>query len=365
MEMDEAALAAVKERNLRLISSEYEAGSARLRSLPVSLYVDVTKKCNLRCPSCFRSAPEHAHDVWPELDFPFFERIAHELFPTAYRVILSGGGESLLHPDFSRMLEFCLRYRVRPLLYTNASTLTAATVTLLARAGACLGVSIDGATPETLERLRFPLKWERMLHALDLIRTIGREVDNADFYPYLGVVLQNDNLHELPQFLDLARDHGMEQVKFSPLIPYYPGLQDKVPSSRDLERELVKALEQANDLGIYVYAPVRGNTEFSGRLQELLDINGSLPFRIQRNHPDRFVQYPRFAAPECQIPWAESLIAADGKVNIGCCSSYELGDLRKGSFAAIWNGRRYAKLRKTVNGRRPLPPCRKGACPFR
>jgi MoaA/NifB/PqqE/SkfB family radical SAM enzyme len=365
MERDEAALAGVKERNLRLIASEYGAGSARQRSLPASLYVDVTKKCNLRCPSCFRSAPEHAHDDWPELDFPFFERIAGELFPTAQRVILSGGGESLLHPDFSRMLELCLRYRVRPLLYTNASTLTPATVALLARAGACLGVSIDGATAATLERLRFPLKWERMLQALDLIRTIGREAHNEDFYPYLGVVLQTGNLHELPLFLDLARDHGMEQVKFSLLIPYYPLLRDKVPSARDLERELVKALEKANDLGICVYAPVQGNTEFSGRLQELLDVNGSLPFRIRRNNPDRFVQYPRFASPACQIPWAECLITAEGKVNIGCCSSYELGDLRQDPFAAIWNGRKYRKLRKTVNGRRPLPPCRKGVCPFR
>jgi MoaA/NifB/PqqE/SkfB family radical SAM enzyme len=365
MEMDEAALAGIKERNLRLIAAEYEAGSTRLRSLPASLYVDVTKKCNLRCPSCFRSAPEHAHDEWPELGFPAFERIAHELFPAAYRVILSGGGESLLHPDFSRMLELCLRYRVRPMLYTNASTLTTATVTLLARAGAYLGISIDGATAETFETLRFPLKWERMLRALDLLRTIGREEANADFYPYLGVVLQKDNLGELPLFLDLAREYGMEQVKFSPLIPYYPGLRDKVPSPRDLERELVKALEKANGLGIYVYAPVQGGTEFSGRLQELLDINGSLPFRIQRNNPDRFVQYPRFAAPACQIPWAESLITADGKANIGCCSSYELGDLHKDSFAAIWNGRRYARLRRTVNGRRPLPTCRKGVCPFR
>ncbi len=365
MEMDEAELAGIKERNLRLIASEYEAGDARLRSLPASLYVDVTEKCNLRCPSCFRSAPEHAHDDWPELDLLTFERIAHELFPAACRVILSGGGESLLHPDFPRMLDLCLRYRVRPMLYTNASTLTAATVTLLARAGAYLGISIDGATAETLERLRFPLKWERMLQALDLIRTIGREVNNEDFYPYLGVVLQADNLRELPLFLDLAREYGMEQIKFSPLIPYYPGLRDKVPSPRDLERELVKALEKANDLGIYVYAPVQGNTEFSGRLQELLDVNGSLPFRIQRNNPDRFVQYPRFVSPACQIPWAECLITADGKVNIGCCSSYELGDLRHAPFAAVWNGRKYRKLRETVNGRRPLLPCRKGVCPFR
>ncbi|HOW43970.1 MAG TPA: radical SAM protein [Candidatus Aminicenantes bacterium] len=365
MEMDEAALTAIKERNLRLIASGYEAGSTRLRSLPASLYVDVTKKCNLRCPSCFRSAPEHAGADWPEIDFPLFERIADELFPAACRVILSGGGESLLHPDFSRMLELCLRYRARPLLYTNASTLTSATVTLLARAGACLGVSIDGAAAATFERLRFPLKWERMLQALDLIRTIGREVNNEDFYPYLGVVLQNDNLHELPLFIDLARDHGMEQVKFSLLIPYYPLLRDKVPSARDLERELVKALEKANDLGIYVYAPVQGNTEFSGRLQELLDVNGSLPFRIQRNNPDRFVQYPRFASPACQIPWAECLITADGKVNLGCCSSHELGDLRRKPFAAVWNNRKYRKLRETVNGRRPLLPCRKGVCPFR
>lgn len=365
METNDAALAEIKERNLRQITREYEAGQTSLNSLPASLYVDVTKKCNLRCPSCFRSAPQQEQSAWPEIGFPIFERIAHELFPTASRVILSGGGESLLHPDFDRMLDLCLRYRVRPVLYTNASTLTAPTVTLLARAGAYLGVSIDGATQETFETLRFPLKWEKMIRALDLIRAIGREVGNGDFYPYLGAVVQKENLDELPLLVGLASGHGMEQVKFSPLIPYFPALLDKVPSPRELEGALVKALEKANECGVYVYAPVQGNTEFSSRLQELLGINGGLPFRIRQNDPDRFVKYPRFSSPACQIPWAESLITPDGKVTIGCCSSYELGDLRKDSFAAVWNGRRYRKLRKTVNGRKPLPPCQKGSCPFR
>lgn len=365
MKMAAFDLAGMKERNRLLIASEYEAGSASLRSLPLSLYIDVSKKCNLRCPSCFRSAPEHANTAWPELDFATFERIAHDLFPTAYRVILSGGGESLLHKNFCRMLELCLQYGVRPILYTNGSTLTKATVTLLARAGAYLGISVDSATAETFERLRFPFKWEKLVQALDLIRGVRQEVANEDFYPYLGVVLQNDNLHELPLFLDLAGEFGLELIKFSALTPYYPELRQKIPSPRDLERELVRVLEMANARGIYIYAPVHGNTEFSGRLQELLNVNGGLPFRIHKNNPDRFVKYPRFASFDCQIPWAESMITPEGKVVIGCCSSYELGNLKKDSFAAIWNGRKYRKLRKTVNGRQPLLPCRQGVCPFR
>jgi hypothetical protein len=148
----------LKERNAALNSVEMKDGKLYLTSLLVSLYVDITLKCNAKCPSCFRSDPDNSDRDWPEMDFHVFESVAHALFPTAYRAILSGGGESIIHKDFDRMIELCLRYKTRPVLYTNGSTLNPKRIALLARAGTFLGISIDGASQETFEKLRFPLR---------------------------------------------------------------------------------------------------------------------------------------------------------------------------------------------------------------
>ena len=358
-------LAEIKKQNMLLNTSEYEERKVCLYSLPLSLYIDVSKKCNLQCPSCFRSAPTNKDMIWPEIDFQIFTEIARELFPSAYRVILSGGGESLIHKDFNQMLELCLTYQVRPILYTNATTMNSKTVTLLARAGTYLGISIDSARKETFEKLRFPFTWEKMIHALHLIKKIREETNNEDFYPYLGVVLQKDNLNELSLILDLAKEFGFELIKFSSLDPYYPALQQNIPDPGDVEKALVNVLEKANENFIYIYSPVYGNTVFSGKLRELLDKNGSLPHKIHKNNPDRFVKYPFFNSHDCQIPWAETMITAEGKVVPSCCSLVELGDLKRDSFKTIWNNKKYKNLRKTVNSKKPLTYCRKPSCPFR
>lgn len=355
----------IKKQNLPLNTSEYEGRKVYLHSLPLSLYIDVSRKCNLQCPSCFRSAPINKDTTWPEIDFQIFEKIARDLFPTACRVILSGGGESLIHKDFNLMLELCLMYKVRPILYTNATTMNNKTVTLLARVGTYLGISIDGATKETFEKLRFPFKWGKMIQALYLIKKIREENNNEDFYPYFGVVIQKDNLNELSLFIDMAKEFGFELIKFSRLNPYYPALHQKIPDPCEVEKELVKVLEKANEYCIYVYAPIYGNTVFSSKLHELIDKNGSLPHKIYKNNPDRFVKYPYFNSNDCQIPWAETMITTEGKVVVGCCSGYELGDLKTDSFKTIWNNRKYIKLRETVNTKEPLNYCSKQYCPFR
>ena len=68
--------------NVALNLLEQRLGIGRPRSLPISLDVILTKACNLNCTFCISSTVEDRR--W--LAFDQYERIARELFPSAYKL---------------------------------------------------------------------------------------------------------------------------------------------------------------------------------------------------------------------------------------------------------------------------------------
>lgn len=361
--------AELKEWNLEVNRRECAEGAQALGSLPISIYVDVNLKCNLRCPQCHRNHPQFEGHTWPTMEFDLFERVARELFPTAYRVLMFGGGESLIHKHIDRMLKLCLAYEVYPTIVTNGTTMNRKRAVLVAKTGMYMGISVDGATKRTFESLRYPAKWERFNKSMKLVKEVREEVGNPSFFPHIQVVVQRENVPELPMFVDLARRYGFEMVKFSKMFPHFPELESRIPEAEAVSEQFVKVFEKANECGIRLEAPDYGPTRFSERLEELragnvfpisIDSSPSGPF-VQGG----FVKYPDPLSELCGIPFSESMITPEGKVVVGCCSTYQMGDLADSDFATVWNGEGYRMLRRTVNSGEPMEFCAGGRCPFR
>lgn len=66
---------------------------------PRKLIIEVTSRCNLDCPMCLRWQIPHQGDMEPET----FSRL-RPLFPEAESIVLTGYGESLLHPHILEMV---------------------------------------------------------------------------------------------------------------------------------------------------------------------------------------------------------------------------------------------------------------------
>jgi MoaA/NifB/PqqE/SkfB family radical SAM enzyme len=361
--------AARKKRNLELNARERAADVQTLKSLPISVYVDINLKCNLRCPSCHRNHPQHAGQEWPTMPIELFVRVASELFPVAYRVMLTGGGESLLHKDIDRVLEVCKRYEVYTTIVTNGTTVTPRRAELMASAGMFTGISVDGARAETFERLRYPAKWDRLQASLQMIESAREEAGNPGFFPHLQVVVQRDNIEELPDFVDLASSYGFELVKFSNLYAYFDELEDRVPDAELAAASFVEVFKRANARRIRIEAPDYADTVSSSELAALREGNsftsGFDEAPSAKYVTGGFVKYPDFVSLDCGVPFSETMITPEGKVVVGCCSQYQMGDLQTQAFGDIWNGEEYRELRRTVNTGAPMEFCGRQACPFR
>jgi len=72
-----------------------------------------------------------------------------------------------------------------------------------------LGVSIDGATKATYEKLRLGGRWDKIKEALDCIRE-QKELHGFEFTMHF--VVQKDNYHEMETMIDLAERYGADRV---------------------------------------------------------------------------------------------------------------------------------------------------------
>ena len=75
-----------------------------------------------------------------------------------------------------------------------------------------LGVSIDGATKETYEKLRLGGKWEKILEGLECM---AEQKQKHGFRFILHFVVQKDNYHEMEKIIDLGEQYGADRVWFS------------------------------------------------------------------------------------------------------------------------------------------------------
>ena len=75
-----------------------------------------------------------------------------------------------------------------------------------------LGISIDGASKETYEKLRIGGRWEKILEGLECIAELKTK---HDFQFDLHMVVQQDNWHELEEMLKLGRRYGVDRIYFN------------------------------------------------------------------------------------------------------------------------------------------------------
>lgn len=173
---------------------------SRLQSLPLAtLYL--TERCNSRCVTC---------DYWRHGRLDMNLATVRGLLPSfarlRTRVVLISGGEPLLNPEWSAIAELLRASGLQLWLLTSGLSLVkhAGRVAELFNA---LTVSLDGTTAETYAAIRG-------LDAFDHVCAGIRLAAASDLPVNLRVTVQRANYRELPAFVRLARQLGVQQISF-------------------------------------------------------------------------------------------------------------------------------------------------------
>ncbi len=339
---------------------------------PCYLVFEVTTRCNLRCVMCPHGigavqSPRDAADVLVKDLWEFIE--------TTDIVHLNSVGEPLLAGPFWRILRL-LKGRKRPgiSINTNGHLLSAENAASLFEAPLhTVSVSLDAARPETYRRLR-GADFRKAIRGIEhLVRARDSRKDSE---ARLGasMVLMEENIRELTEFIELAAGLGLEFVSLIHLVP--PGTHQWLVSGSDgwefdyhkqqllnhpdiSDRMLLRALEVAGEKGITILSC---NSLWFTRMKD----NDRCPrFELGGIGGHGMSNVDALELSDCPHPWEWLQVRGNGDVLPCLYAQKPVGNIVKdGGVKGIWNGPELRRLRKDIIAGRLNRVCAGTACPY-
>jgi molybdenum cofactor biosynthesis enzyme MoaA len=178
------------------------------------LRLAIDDSCNLRCPSCRKGLIFHKEGSAYDLGIRLADRIndwLHDCEDPMQVHIGSDGDPFASHVYRHFMEQTPQRDNIRYSILTNGLMFPEFHSRVPNVIGNLqeLGVSVDGATQETYEKLRLGGKWEKILEGLECM---AEQRQKHGFRFILHFVVQKDNYHEMEAMIDLAERFEADRV---------------------------------------------------------------------------------------------------------------------------------------------------------
>ncbi len=192
-----------------------------LNTHPSKLFVEVTTRCNLRCPMCPRQAPGNGI-VDGDMRAETFDGLKPALSGLE-ALILNGIGEPLLHPSLERFIAIAKQEMPADAwvgFQTNGQLLSKDRAYALVDAGidkVC--ISSDAVTPDMFQRMRTGGERAAVDMAVGALKAAARRRGRRIS---LGIefVVTRRNVRELPALMHWAARNDIDFVIVTHMLPY-------------------------------------------------------------------------------------------------------------------------------------------------
>lgn len=318
-------------------------------ALPRSIYIEPTSRCNEFCQQCPRTLLSREDDR--DLSYDQFRSIVDQ-FPVLERVVLHGLGEPLLNKDLPRMIRYLKDRGTYVLFNSNGIALTEKRGQALIDAELDeYRLSMDGASREMYAHVRGVDAFNKIWRNVRTFVAQQKAANASKPAISLWFTAMRENLHELPDLIDIAAAAGIPELYMQRLVYFEEGLADSKQalfrrSTRE-ELALVRNCEQkCKELGIKFSAAGSATP-----VESLVRDFGARPWS------------------GCIRPYTLTYITSSGNV-LSCCFApfghksareYQeervLGNIFQESLADIWNGPRYEAFRRAFESDHPARHC--------
>ncbi|MFA6422722.1 MAG: radical SAM protein [Candidatus Buchananbacteria bacterium] len=188
---------ALMAEGLILRDEKRKAAEARGETVPFTVLISPTMRCNLRCVGCYA----YNYDKQDDLSFEIMDRIVTEAEEMGVAFITILGGEPLMWEGLFPLLEAHPKMYFQ--FYSNGSLMTKEVAQKIAKLGnAAVMLSIEGFKEHTDER-RGEGVYEKVLKAMDVLREEG-----IPFGYSVAVTSKNEPVIASDKFIDLMQEKG-------------------------------------------------------------------------------------------------------------------------------------------------------------
>ncbi|WP_069801955.1 mycofactocin radical SAM maturase [Thermogemmatispora onikobensis] len=168
-------------------------------SAPITVTWEITAACNLTCVHCLSSSGKRRRR---ELTTEQALAVVDELAEMQVFQIHFGGGEPFMYPGIWRVLERCRERDLVMCVSTNGTLITPERARRLAALEPIyFQVSLDGATPETNDRIRGQDAFRRAMRGLERLAAEGLSLT-------VNSVLTRYSFPELDRLYEIASSFG-------------------------------------------------------------------------------------------------------------------------------------------------------------
>lgn len=391
-----------------------------MKSMPYSMQLEVTTKCNFACIMCAR---DKYHGKGDDLTTDILDIVMDQLFPSCQDVIVSSFGEPLLFPRIKEIFGKIDHENGLELgFFTNFVLMTEDMAETIIKSGVgYVNASIDGASKESYEKIRKGGKWDILLDKLAMFQAVKKRLNSETPRMNLCIVGSTLNVEEIPAFVDMAHRFGFDSVKYNHNMYVDDEHMDYLALVHKKEltvRMFRKGFKRAMELGIHTNfdkipfstegmdledddSPsvasdasaadvlrnkirLRYNRHFGWRIKNTWDHSGRSPKNFTKLFAVKGVDLikhkipvlrtgmqkapvphpiPNDAPPvTCGNPWTHVHVKSDGLVYPCCFSDEVMGDLRTQKFEEIWNGEKYQDLRESLRTGNYWGSCLRSSC---
>jgi len=283
-------------------------GSSAHWGKPLSLSLEPTTACNLRCPECPSGLRSFKRPTG-KMNLEMLDKILDDVRSHCLYINFYFQGEPYLHPQFLEMVARCKKAGIYSATSTNAHFLNSEKAKATVESGLDrLIISIDGTDQGTYESYRKEGSLDKVIEGAKNIIHWKKELKSNTPHVIFQFLVVKPNEHQIEEVQALGKEIGADEVRLKTAQIYdFENGSDLIPSIDKYSR--------------YTQKP-DGKWAIKNPLDD-----------------------------HCWRMWSGSVITWDGRV-VPCCfdkdAEHAMGNLNDKNFSEIWNSDAYQNFRKSI-----------------
>jgi AdoMet-dependent heme synthase len=188
------------------------SGLANKEYKPRLIFWEVTKGCNLRCIHCRATATELASPQ--DLSTPKALDIIKQIANFGNPILVLSGGEPLYRPDIFQLARYGTELGLRVALATNGTLVTKEIAKKIVDSGVKrVSISLDGATADIHDSFRgIPGAFDAAIYGFKNLKELGMPVQ-------INMTIARHNAKQLPDVLEMVKGLGADALHTFLLVP--------------------------------------------------------------------------------------------------------------------------------------------------
>ncbi len=280
---------------------------------PVSVSIEPTNHCNLRCPEC-PTGMRTLKRPSGSMNLEQFKMIIDQLSPELHYLTFYFQGEPYMNPQFHDMIRYAKEKQIYVATSTNGHFLTTESALQTISSGLDkLIISLDGTDEESYAAYRVGGSFKKVMDGIgEIVRLKDRDWVKHPLIELQFIVLKT-NQHQVEDFLKLKEELGVDKVTVKTAQHYDLSLSN--PRITDLPK----------------YSRYHKTVKGRAKIPQ---------YGIKNKMPDH-----------CFRMWSSCVITWDGTV-VPCCydkdAEHPLGNLNETPFMEIWKGAAARAFRREI-----------------